>query len=184
MSVVVGLVGEDGIYLGADGQATDGWQRIEMVAPKVFRCPPLVIGCVGTMRLIQILSTFLVLPKSDGHDPLDFLVRHFVPAVQGILREHDCLQVKDGSAEIAGECECLIAAGNGLFRLSTDFQVIEREGGYDAIGSGAEYALGALEALRSHDLPGSSVVEAAVKAAIAFHMGCGGRITVLKEKFK
>jgi len=178
MSVVVGFVGENGVYLAADGQATDGWQRIEMVAPKVFRCPPLVIGCVGTMRLVQILSTFLTLPKSDSHDPLDFLVRYFVPAVQEILKEHGYLQ----DDKIAGEC--LIVAGNRLFRLSDDFQVVEREGGYDAIGSGAEYALGAIEALKDHDLPADSVVSAAVKVAMAFHVGCGGRVTVLEERFR
>ncbi len=71
----------------------------------------------------------------------------------------------------------LIASPGGLFKVSSDMGVTEFKQCH-AIGSGAEYALGALHALTSSpsSLSDEDVVRAACRAAMSHDTFCGGEI--------
>jgi ATP-dependent protease HslVU (ClpYQ) peptidase subunit len=71
----------------------------------------------------------------------------------------------------------LIASANGLFHVGSDLSVTSFER-YYAIGSGADYGLGALYTLYHQDLDARTIAERAVLAAIAFDTRCGGDIMV------
>jgi len=71
----------------------------------------------------------------------------------------------------------LVASPGGLFKVSSDLGVTEFKHCH-AIGSGAEYALGALHAMSTDDSTRSdeAMVTAACRAAIAYDTFCGGDI--------
>ena len=72
----------------------------------------------------------------------------------------------------------LIANRGGIFKISSDMG-ITRFNHYYAIGSGAEFALGALHVLRSQ--PGSleNLVRQAVETAMTFDLNSGGTCDIL-----
>lgn len=71
----------------------------------------------------------------------------------------------------------LLASPGGLFKISSDLGVTEFQHCH-AIGSGAEYALGAFHATASASMSDEAVVTAACQAAIAYDTFCGGDIDV------
>jgi len=72
----------------------------------------------------------------------------------------------------------LIACSGGLFQVSSDLGVT-RFTSHHAIGSGAEYALGAMHALINRDgMSPEHIARAGCEAAIDLDASCGGRIDV------
>lgn len=179
----MGLIRGQEVYLGADKRVVSGWEKRDSALAKVQKCGPVLVGWAGAIRPLQVLNTFLVLPpKALGHDALDFLLRHFVPVVQELFQSHGCLHVENGVTRVMEDSDCLLAVGNRLFRMDSAFQIVEHIEFYDAIGSGAPYALGALEALRSHpELPPEAVVRTAIKVASLFCASCGDAAIVLRQ---
>jgi len=72
----------------------------------------------------------------------------------------------------------LIGGNSSLFRITKDFEIIEVLE-YDAIGSGQEVALGSLYSTRININAGFRV-EDAVRAAIEWKAGVGGRVFNVK----
>ena len=71
----------------------------------------------------------------------------------------------------------LVANRAGIFYVGPDMSVTKVER-YFAIGSGAQFALGALHALHGTRTPAEAVARAAVEAAIAFDTYCGGETQI------
>ena len=72
----------------------------------------------------------------------------------------------------------LIASPGGLFKVSSDAEV-SRFHRYYAIGSGSEYALGALGAINDSEPDGEVAAREAVRVASLFDTHCGGDAYVL-----
>lgn len=70
----------------------------------------------------------------------------------------------------------LVASPGGIFLVSSNMSVSEFRQ-YYAIGSGSDYAIGAVHALYEEDRPLEEIAERGVRAAIAYDNSCGGRIT-------
>lgn len=73
----------------------------------------------------------------------------------------------------------LLVNGDGIFFVSSDTAVTAFEQ-YYAVGSGAEFALGALHALYDSDLDAEALARRACAAAMAFNLFCGGEIDVCR----
>ncbi len=72
----------------------------------------------------------------------------------------------------------LIANRGGIFKVSPDMDVSEFRQ-YYAIGSGAEYALGAMHNLFETDQSAEVIARKAVDTATQFDVYCGGTINVM-----
>lgn len=72
----------------------------------------------------------------------------------------------------------LVAHAAGIFNVSSDMDVTTFRQ-YYAIGSGSDYALGAMHVLYDGDLDAEAVARRAVAAAMAFDVHCDGDVTVL-----
>ena len=72
----------------------------------------------------------------------------------------------------------LIANRNGIFKVSPDMDV-SRFDQYFAIGSGAEYALGAMHSVYDALDDADEIARRGVETAGAFDVYCGGETTVL-----
>jgi ATP-dependent protease HslVU (ClpYQ) peptidase subunit len=69
----------------------------------------------------------------------------------------------------------LVASPGGIFLVSSNMSVSEFRQ-YYAIGSGSDYAIGAVHALYEDMADPVKITERAVRAAIAYDSSCGGRV--------
>ncbi|MBG80025.1 MAG: hypothetical protein CMJ39_04845 [Phycisphaerae bacterium] len=73
----------------------------------------------------------------------------------------------------------LVASSGGLFKVSSDLGVTEFKQ-YAAIGSGSEYALGAIEALWDRVDDDQDLARAAVRAASRLDVHCGDDVDLIQ----
>lgn len=69
----------------------------------------------------------------------------------------------------------LLATSSGIFSISSNMSVSEFKQ-YYAIGSGGDYAIGAVHALYDEVKSPLAIAERAVQAAMAYDNSCGGRV--------
>ncbi len=86
---------------------------------------------------------------------------------------------KDPFADL--DSSFLVASRNGIYGISSNLSVCQFKQ-YHAIGSGCDYAFGALYALYDSSLGAEAIARAAVEAAIRFDTDCGGEIAMYTFK--
>ena len=149
MTCIVGLVDKGSVYIGADSASVLGWTSRVTRLPKVFQRGPFLIGYTSSFRMGQLLQHSLVVPAQGTsrleRDDMRFMVTVFAESVRTLLKERGVAKI-EANAESGGQF--LVGYKSRLYSVMSDFQVNEMADGYDAVGAGAEYALGALRALR------------------------------------
>ena len=73
----------------------------------------------------------------------------------------------------------LVANPQGVFYVAPNLGVTRFEQ-YYAIGSGADYSLGAVYQLYGNELNAHEIARTAVETAMAFNVNCGGRVETLE----
>ncbi len=149
MTCIVGLVHRKTVYIGADSASVLGWtSRVTRLA-KVFQKGPFLIGYTSSFRMGQLLQHALAVPVQGTarkeRDDMKFMVTVFAEHVRSLLKDRGMSKV-EANAESGGQF--LVGYRSRLYSVMSDFQVNEMADGYDAVGSGAEYALGALYAMK------------------------------------
>lgn len=172
MTVIVGVAREKTVVLGADSLTLFGSERAIRTVPKIFRLGPLLVGVAGSPRVSDVLRYAWLSGKPTVHDQEtqslahDELVTLFVPWLRETAKTHGLLAVADGQDLLMGHSILLIGCRAGVFTVSPDFSVTTYADGYTAIGSAAEYALGAM-----HTVDGAAareMVNAGLAAAAWF----------------
>lgn len=194
MTVVVGVVSDNGVLLAGDAQwSGENGHRLG-VEPKVFQLSELLgIAYCGSGRLGQILTYHLTDSLEDpplGMDEHYWSVREFVPYLRDITEEHGHLHVLfENQVEELGNSAFLFAVRGRLFSVENDFSVNEHLHPYEALGSGEEAAIGSLHA--SLGTPGLFTVDkkaaekaaiSAIKAAADFTNFVGGKVSKVWTK--
>ena len=145
MTCVVGLVEKGRVTMGVDSAAVQGWTRRASRVSKVFRRGPFLIGYTTSFRMGQLLEHHLtVAPQTEKQTEMAFMVTQFIEAVRVLLKEKGFTKI-ESNTEKGGQF--LVGYRGRLYTIESDFQVGHQADDYDAIGSGAEYALGAMKAL-------------------------------------
>lgn len=145
MSCVIGLAYRRRVYMGADSGAVGSRFIRTTNLPKVFRNGPFLVGYVGSFRMGQVLEHHLkVPPQQEGEDDMAYMVTRFVESARTALKEKGVLSV-DHARESGGQY--LVGYRGRLYSINADFHVGDMADGFDAIGSGAVVALGAMMAL-------------------------------------
>jgi ATP-dependent protease HslVU (ClpYQ) peptidase subunit len=166
MTCVIGLVQGPKVYIGVDSASVQGWTRRVTKLRKVFRKGPFLIGYTTSFRMGQLLEHQLELPAQlEGQSDISYMVTVFVEQVRGLLKEKGFSKV-ESNAETGGQF--LVGYRGHLYCVQNDFQVSEMTDGLDAVGSGAEYALGAMVALST--VPPTKRIQRALQVAAQFNM--------------
>ena len=98
--------------------------------------------------MIDVVQHAIDVPERDKDEQTKtYIVSKLIPALRAGLKKHDCVEEHRGQSYFYGSM--LIACGGELHELEGNFQLVEPERGYAAIGSGAEPALGSLRSTRS-----------------------------------
>lgn len=180
MTCVVGLVNKERVYIGVDSAAVSGWTRRETNLRKVFRRGPFLIGYTTSFRMGQLLEHQLEVPKQEeGQSDMAFMVNVFIESTRDLLKARGFAKV-EANAEKGGQF--LVGYRGHLYSVDSDFQVGEMTDGYDAIGSGSDFALGALHALGK--ARPTNRIRSALEAAAHFNMGVCGPFYIKSMRHK
>ena len=167
MTTILGKQFEDGFILAADTQVTVGEAAYcSPTMSKIVKLGGFWIGAAGDASVcdaIQHLWKPVKIP--EGVDEYHFMISSVVPSLRKLLVDRGIKQ-EDTTALF------LFGFNKKLF-LVNDWTVLVSEDDIYAIGSGAQYALGALEA--------GADVHKAMRIAKKFDLNTGGPVQVVKE---
>ena len=154
-----------------DSQTT--WLRAHNGASKVFENGGVTFGVAGSSRTSDVLE-FMSVPALEDYKPgfntREWIVTQLVPAIQDSLHEVRALEDDKGLADSGGH---MILYVNGLAGyLSGNGAFVSDESGLLGVGSGSDYALGAVKA--------GATLEEAVKIATELDMHSGGEVKTLE----
>lgn len=135
---------------------------------KILRVGESWVGLIGNPAHRQVVeSLFHAHPGTARFDSRQNIFESF-RALHPLLKEQYFLNAKDDDEPYESiQLDMLIANRHGTFYLSTLRDVYEFSH-FWAIGSGCEFALGALHALYEQNLDARAIAEGAVRAACEF----------------
>jgi hypothetical protein len=140
---------------------------------KVFRNSPYLIGVVGSWRVNQLLK-YKMLPLSGivhQRNLHEFMCSVWLPAVRRLLATDGCQD----------NFELLVGIHGKLFHVYDREQVAEIRENYDAAGSGAQIARGAMYAMDNTDRPPEVKILTALDAAERFCAHVRGPLHFVEE---
>ena len=152
MTTILAIQGDGWASIGSDSQWTDEYGRIgKMSQSKVIPVGRYLIGVAGDTRganIIQHMFTPPALPiKLGGNKLTKFVVSQFVPALRECLELGGAGRPQYDSEPAVSANEILVCANGSIYQIDTDYGTEIDDNGLYAIGSGAHYGLGALQAL-------------------------------------
>lgn len=171
MSVAVGVESRNGVWLASDSQVSSDHESAT-IEGKVFRHRTgYGLAVVGSLRATQVVRYYLdIKHPSKSRDPEAWCVRQLVPRIRDLCDRH---KVWEDKPDFAG----LVAVKGRLYVIGEDWSVARHLSGYAAIGSGCDYALGAMAAVKAVlNLRPDQRVRRAVEATIAHHPNVGGPV--------
>jgi ATP-dependent protease HslVU (ClpYQ) peptidase subunit len=180
VTVIVGLAAKGRVYIGGDSSGFSGWDKQRRRDTKVFALGEAVIGFTSSYRMGQIIRFHMKPPVVDaGEDEFDALGARWIPELRQKLKEHGYSTV-DNNREDGGTF--IVGWRGRVFVVHDDFQIAESADGFNSVGIGANYALGALHGMNGH--APKEKVRIALEAAERFSGGVGGPFTILSTKAK
>ena len=160
MTCIVGLVEENHVYIGADSLGTDDYHRTHISTfKKLFRKGDFLIGCSGSIRMIELLQYVFVAPEfSESDDVNSYMVSKVAEEIKSCF-EKAALKEDDRGGILVG------FKGRLFFIDGYNYQIEEDVCGYRATGCASDFAVGVLWATRGLDMPALSRVEFALEAS-------------------
>lgn len=142
MTTIVAVENDKGVLFASDSRITTGWQVNDGWVDKIVRNGEITFAAAGFLRTIQILAyaKLVVPPVTDDPKAIDrYVALELIPAITSAF--------KDSAAETALQYSVLLVSVRGrVYCVNGDGSYARNKNGFYAVGSGSEYALGALEA--------------------------------------
>ena len=182
MTCIVGKVDGKKVFMASDSVSANAYAKREVNTPKMFvvKTPDkvkILIGGTTSWRMLQLLQLEVKYPTLGKLDIPKYLVTKLVPKIRKVFADNGFTTISSNK-ERGGQF--LIGLKRRLFLIESDFCVLERVNGGDAIGSGFEVALGAIYALdMCTDIDPDEKCMIAVEAAKSISRGVGGTVRIL-----
>lgn len=151
------------VIIGGDSASSGGSNIFIRKDSKVFKNGDFVLGCTSSFRMIQLLRFSFTPPDINSKEIYEYMCTDFINAVRLVFKEGGYLQKYEDGDEKGGFF--LVAHKDRLFRIEADFQVGENLNGIDAVGCGADFALGALYTINNQDVSAEYKVKKALESA-------------------
>jgi hypothetical protein len=182
MTCIIGIIDKENncVFVGGDSAGTSDTNITPRKDTKVFKVDDFIFGCTESFRMIQLLRFSLSLPKVYDTDIYEYMCTKFISSVRECFREGGFLQAYLDVDEKGGTF--IVGYKNRLFTVYDDFQVEESLRDFASAGSGSEYALGAMQALRGKDGPKDSIIEEALEITAEFCTSVTGPFNILNTK--
>lgn len=190
MTCIVGFSIRGSVYLGSDSLGSGNGVKQVYCTPKLVKLDvfekkhlslskiSMGIGYTSSYRMGDILRYNFTPPAIEAEeDENEYLVTDFIPELIKCFDEHSFAKTKEGTKSGGN---FLVGFRKRLFHVQEDFSVLEPSCGYTAVGSGQEFAMGAMYAYRrSIDDPEKAVI-GSIKAASEFCTTVGGTVDCIK----
>lgn len=165
MTLIVGTLHEGQVWMACDSIGSDGFTKMIVKQPKLFRKGDLIMGYTDSFRLGQLLEHNLALPsRAVGQEVVPWLITAFVDTLRTCLKNGGYATFESGTE---GGGNFLIATEGRLFEVQRNYSILESTEPYAAVGSGEYHAYGALHATHLLDLPPRQRLLLALEAAAA-----------------
>ena len=178
MTTIVGVQNADGCVIASDSRVAEGgkvYTHPKMV--KAIERGSYIIGGAGDYRALQVVlhgwQPPLVNAKAK-QNLYEFVINKVAPSLKKTLSEAGIEFNKPSDGDDKFELQLLIGINGSLFEIDSDFAVAMNDTGLYAIGSGGDYALGALHA-------GATIMNAMEIAALN-NNGTSAPFYVLEQK--
>ncbi|MFD0587695.1 hypothetical protein ACFQZE_06745 [Paenibacillus sp. GCM10027627] len=185
MTCIVGLVYRGVTYIGGDSLGSNGHSKTVRADKKVFHLKDInnaVIGYTSSFRMGQLLmyGTGLIDSRDEFQGKLnhEYLVTKFIPNVIKLFEEGGYMKIENGKKQGG---HFLFGYKDKLYQIESDYQVGESILGYDACGSGEEFALGSLHSTAKIEDP-LIRIRMALQAASQFSVGCAPPYYIINTK--
>lgn len=150
MTCIVGIETPNGVIMGADSfSGSEEGQQLGVASRKIVRRGRWLVAVSGSARLAQLIQYGLEWPEPPKRDLERFLVTKVVPALAKVAADK-FVAIEDSHGQKYANMDMLLGVRGSLFMIHGDMTVGRNELGFEAVGAGAEVALGAL-----HVSPGS-----------------------------
>jgi len=186
MTCVAGIMMDGQVVMAADRAAVSGTTNMARKGAKIFRKGDFLIGFTSSFRMGDVLEHVLTIPRANepGMDfNMKYMVLEFVPAVKAVFKDAGYNRCEN-DVDSAGTFP--VGVRGQLYEIDEDYQVGQSLSGYHALGSGRDYALGAMHALTNHvrcsqtRVGATRIVTAGVEAAIEHCTTVSGPVDMLQ----
>lgn len=176
MTCIVGIKTERGaVVIGGDSAGVGGMSLSVRSDKKVFKNGKFVFGFTSSFRMGQILQySFKPPERRHGDDIMKFMVIDFIDALREAFKAGGIAKT-DSGVESCGSF--LVGYAGRLFTIDSDYQIGEAAIGYDAVGCGADVALGSMYSTES--LAPQDRVLSALRAAERHSAGVRGPFNIV-----
>lgn len=176
MTCIVALLDKDTLYMGGDSAGVAGLSITIRKDPKVFLNGHFLIGFTTSFRMGNLLRyKFKPLEQTAQQSDMEYMVTTFIDTARTCFKENGF-----GDKEGSEGGTFLVGYRSQLYTIGTDYQVAIPADAYDAVGSGADLALGAMYANQKSKLTPEQRVIQALEAAATFNAGVAAPFYVLK----
>ncbi len=180
MTTIVGVQNADGCVIASDSRVAEGgkvYTHPEMV--KAVQRGSYIIGGAGDYRALQVVlhgwTPPLVTAKAK-QNLYEFVINKVAPSLKTTLADAGIEFTKPSDNDDKFELSLLIGINGTIFEIDSDFAVAMNDTGLYAIGSGGDFALGALHA-------GATVLDA-MRIAAVNNNGTSAPFHILEQEIK
>ena len=186
MSIALAIEKNGELIVAADTLTSFGHTKVPPVlhaADKVRRVGASFLATTGWGLYENILDDVIARRKNVRLGSREQIFEFFLRLWGDLHKKYSFVndQIDEKEAGPFGNLDStfLIAGRAGIFYVGPDMSVT-RVKHYFAIGSGAQFALGALSALYDSKLDAEAMARRAIEAAIAFDTYCGGEVQIYR----
>lgn len=180
MTCIVGVEHKGFVYMGGDRCGSNSSLKVTVDRSKVFLNKDVLIGFTDSFRFGDILQFHYVpakRPKKFSDEEYVYLI--MIEQIRDLLKDKGYATVAD-NAESGGNC--LIGYRGKLYELQDDFSLNRTMNGFNAVGSGADIALGSLYTTGLEGWEPEKRIITALEAAEEFCPGVRRPFDVVRKK--
>jgi len=181
LTCIVGLEHNGEVWIGGDSIAIDkSLDYYPQASKKVFRLGEIVLGVAGGIRTQQILKFGIKVPPQRKESDEEWLTIRLMSSIRDAFRKEGVMKTSDGMDD--SDCICLLGYNGRLYTMEGTFSAIRSIHPFQACGSGAPYAIGAMHALRrwGPKTSPSEMIRASLLVAASSNAGVREPFTILK----
>jgi len=168
--------------LGSDSRILSGNYIFNSCPNKIIELENVSIGFCGSCRIHDVINSSFEVPYHPGmKSDIQYLQSDFVNSIRECLEEAKTSFVEEDSTSSMDKSALLILYNNNFYTVECDYSIVEYRD-FTAIGSGSDYALGALEATRNFSMEPETRVRIALEIACKFNAGCAPPFQIIKKE--
>jgi ATP-dependent protease HslVU (ClpYQ) peptidase subunit len=174
MTCIIGLIDKGDVYIGGDSAGVAGLSITIRNDEKVFGNGPFIMGGTSSFRMLQLLRYKFSPPAQTIHQSdMEYMVTSFIDACRQCFSQNG---FGDKEATVGGTF--LVGYKGSLYTVEGDYQVGIPNTLYDAVGCGADLAMGAMYATEGMN-PKDRITKA-LSAASTFNAGVAPPFTIMR----